>query len=202
MFVPDLTEVAHTGEVPFDFCVDAALRAIPQGEEVVLVGHSDSGLLLPFVAQRMHSSPKQFIFVDAGVPPITGGVRPAEEAFRTFLDSMVDADGLLPKWSQWWSEEAMQSMLPDAARRKQVEAEIPRLPLRYYDHSPTVPREGSRTLAAFLQLSDGYRSDAEQARTLGWPLLKLPGQHLHIVTDPDAVTDALPTLMGAVSDHP
>ena len=49
---------------------------------------------------------------------------------------------------------------------------------------------------AFLQFSPGYREPAAAARRRGWPVRELPGDHLHMLIDPDAVAAALIDLAG------
>lgn len=189
--VPSLTGVEHTSGSPFDFCVRAAREAIPTDQPVFLVGHSGSGVLLPFIGDQLPIRPIKYVFVDAGLPPESGRVLLAEDEFRSFLDGMVDAEGMLPRWSQWWGEEMIQSMVPDADRRAVLEADMPGLPMRYYDQAVDVPPAWSQVPAAYLLLSESYRNAADEARSLGWPVSELPGGHLHLVVDPSAVAEAL-----------
>lgn len=171
--------------------MDAALEATPDGGPVVLVGHSGAGVLLPFIASRLTPPPKRLLFVDAGLPPASGAVQLADDQFRTFLDGLVDHEGMLRPWSRWWGEEAMQALVPDVDRRSAVESDIPRLPIRYYDHVTEVPRDWTQLPAAYLLLSEGYRGPCDDARSRGWQVMELSGNHLHMVVDPAAVADAL-----------
>lgn len=58
----------------------------------------------------------------------------APPPMQRVLRAMADADGLLPPWTQWWAEDEVQSLFPDAAARAAVEAEQQRIP------SSTSPR--------------------------------------------------------------
>lgn len=184
--MPDLTGVERASGSPFDFCVETVNREIPADQAVVLVAHSGSGVLLPSIASRLCTSPAKRIFVDAGLPPATGQMQLAPGEFRAFLDERVEADGMLSRWSNWWDEEAMEAMVPDSDKRALVRADIPRLPLRYYDQVVEVPPSWTQIPAGYLLLSDSYRGTADQARSRGWPVIELPGEHLHLVVDPSA----------------
>ena len=85
----------------------------------------------------------------------------------------------------------MQSMVPDADRRATIEADVPRLPIRYYDHVTYVPTGWPQVPAAYLLLSEAYRDAAEDARSRGWPVRELHRKHLHMVVDPEAVAAVL-----------
>ncbi len=52
---------------------------------------------------------------------------------------------------------------------------------------PEVPDPPS----AFMQLSATYESETAAAREHGWPTLVLDLHHLALLTDPEAVADAL-----------
>ena len=197
--VPCLTGVENATE-PFDHCIESARAAIADDQEVILVGHSGSGVLLPFIASELPANPKAYIFVDADLPPRSGKVLFAEDEFRSFLDEMVDDAGMLPPWSQWWGEEALQAMVPDRDRRGIIEADIPRLPMRYYDHIVEVRPNWTRVPSAYLLLSDGYRNAADDAKSRGWPVMELPGGHLHMVVDPSEMAVALLELTARLTD--
>jgi hypothetical protein len=59
-----------------------------------------------------------------------------------------------------------------------------------------VPSGWARRPCAYLRFSDGYRSEAETAAQLGWPVRVLPGEHLHMLVDPAGVAEALSDLTG------
>ena len=55
---------------------------------------------------------------------------------------------------------------------------------------PVVPG-WTRHPCGYLLFGPPYDAAAEEARGRGWPVIELPGQHLHIVVDPAAVARAL-----------
>lgn len=158
------------------------------GRPVVLVGHSAAGLLLPAIAQR--SRAVGLVFVDARIPPDDGVVAPADEEFMTFVRSRADADGMLPPWSRWWGDEIAEGLVPDPQARSRFEADIPRLPVSWFDDAAAVPPwAGLR--AGYVQLSAPYAEAAADARSRGWPVDAVVGTHASTVTDPDAVATAV-----------
>jgi hypothetical protein len=179
-----------SAEDPFDQLVSKAASDVVS-DEVVLVGHSGAGLLLPFIAEASSSRSARFVFVDAGLPPLEGRVEPASEEFRTFLRSHADATGVLPPWHTWWGPEGMQWLVPDEQRRAIVTADIPQLPLSYFDSVPEVPRNWAARAAGFVLLSELYRVWADQARALGWNAVELFGTHLELVNRPEDVAEAI-----------
>lgn len=147
----------------------------------MLVGHSGAGPLLPVIASRMASSPSRLIFVDAGVPPATGEASLVPDQV---LDSMrmLARAGMLPRWSDWFGPEAMESLIPDRSRRAVVLAELPELPLSYFEARVQMPSEWSSVDGAYILLSEPYRPDAAEAASRGWSVTELRGGHLDIVS--------------------
>jgi hypothetical protein len=90
-------------------------------------------------------------------------------------------------------------MLPDAAVRQAVTDEQPRLPLDYYYEQVPAPAGWDERPCGYLLLSEGYQTQAAESRRRGWPVRSAPGEHLHQVVDPDAVTLALLELAGAAA---
>lgn len=162
----------------------------PTADPPVLVGHSGAGPLLPVIASRMAPPPRRLVFVDAGVPPDHGDARlvPAEH-----LGSLraLAADGLLPRWSDWFEAQVMETLVPDTERRAAVEADLPKLPLGFFETSVPMPEEWSRFEGAYILLSELYRADATVAASRGWPVVEILGGHLDLVTRPSKLTDAL-----------
>ena len=168
----------------------SAVAALVQrrGDDVVVVGHSAAGLLLPAIADA-HSA-AVLVFVDARIPPETGTAAPADDEFMGFLRRLADRAGVLPPWSHWWGEGIIDALIPDIAVRRVFEADLPRLPLAWFDDTADVPRWQQRP-SAYVQLSALYASEADQACSRGWPVEQLDGTHVHAVTHPDAVAAAI-----------
>jgi hypothetical protein len=182
--VPDLRDAAVSGDR--GVMIAAAATAIPRGwSTLVLVGHSGFGSILPSVAERLAGHSLRIVFVDAGLPPCEGPATPSAD----FLDHLrtLAVEGVLPKWSTWWGEGVMEMLVPAVDRRVELEAEMPEIPLAFFE-SPFDVHEGwCQTRGSFLLLSEPYRDDAKRARLLGWPTVDRLGGHVDIANDPDRI---------------
>jgi hypothetical protein len=159
---------------------------------IVLVGHSGAGLLLPVIADAVTVEVAALVFVDSFLPTAAGRVPLGPPAFMDQLRELA-SDGVLAPWSTWFGEDAMSELVPDERLRAALEAEMPRLPLSYFQASVPVPDAWNRRSCAYLLLTaEPYGQSAIEARSLGWPVLEIQGvQHLAMATDAIAVTDAL-----------
>jgi pimeloyl-ACP methyl ester carboxylesterase len=177
-------------------CVDAAREAMRTlAEPIILVGHSGGGLLLPVIADAVAPPVSGLIFVDSGVPAITGETPTAAPPFLDHLRSLA-VDCTLPPWSSWWGEDAMRDLVPDEGLRAALVSEMPSLPLAYFEQRIPSPSGWDRLACAYLRLSDAYREAATEARKRRWRVAEITGaQHLHIAVAPEAVADALGRLL-------
>lgn len=168
---------------------------------IVLVGHSAGGLLLPAITGALRAEVAGVIFVDSFLPPATGSVPLATPALLDQLGALA-TDGVLPPWSEWFGEDAMRRLVPDDRLRTALEDDMPRLPLSYFEASVPLPDGWDALPCAYLLLaSEPYRESAADARRRGWPVAEIPAaQHLALVTDPTAVTDALLNLEHALME--
>jgi hypothetical protein len=90
-------------------------------------------------------------------------------------------------------EEAMRELVPDDRLRASLAAELPLLPLSYFEASVALP-DGwdARPCACLLLSGQPYGESAAVARERGWPVVEVPGvKHLALATEPVVVTDAL-----------
>jgi hypothetical protein len=186
--IPSLVAAAAAGD--WRRCVDAAVANTHVDEPPILVGHSGAGPLLPVIADAMDPRPSHVVFVDAGLPPATGQARLVPEDFAAFLATLAP-DGVLPPWSEWFGADVMAMLVPDEAKRAMLVAEMPRLPLRYFDGRVPMPEGWQHARGAYVLLSEPYAPDAAAARARGWPVVERSGAHLDIVTDPAVIVDAL-----------
>ena len=140
----------------------------------------------------MSAAVAALVFVDAFLPPASGGVSLAPPGFMDQLPALA-RDGVLPPWSSWFGEGAMRELVPDDRLRAALEDEMPRLPLSYFDATVPLPDGWDARPYAYLLLSgETYGESAADARARGWPVAEIPGvQHLAMATEPIAVTDAL-----------
>jgi hypothetical protein len=189
--VPDLRRAARSGD-PEEF-ISAARSAVSRDTKVV-IGHSGAGFFLPSIAAD-HTTPLTLVFVDAGLPPCEGTATASSE----FLDQLraLAVDATLPCWSRWWGDSVMERLVPDQDLRLEVEIELPEIPLAFYETPVAVPDGWCDAPGGFVLLSDGYRTDATTAVSLGWPTVELLGGHLDVVNHPEAIAQAVTALVGS-----
>jgi hypothetical protein len=109
-------------------------------------------------------------------------------------------DGRLPPWTEWWDED-ISVLFPVAATRAAVAAEQPRLPLAYYEQSLPVPAGWDDEVSCgYLLFIPPYDEVAADARSRGWLVEELTGQHLHQLVDPDAAADRLITMADSLAE--
>jgi pimeloyl-ACP methyl ester carboxylesterase len=190
--VPILVEAARADPPDWRRAVDAVRASLRvHADPVTLVGHSGGGLLLPAIAGSVDGIVSNLIFVDSDVPARTGETPLMPAAFLDELRPLA-VDGLLPPWSDWFGEEAMRLLVPDAALRMRLMEEMPSLPLSFFEQRVPSPPGWERIPCAYLLLSDAYRDAAAEARKRGWVVDEIAGaQHLQTVVEPEAVTDKL-----------
>jgi pimeloyl-ACP methyl ester carboxylesterase len=155
--------------------------------DVVLVGHSGAGALLPVIANRIGQRVRGLLFVDAMLPhPGKAWLDTVPPDFGTRVKAS-STNGLLPPWHEWWPPQVMAGLLPDEVERERFFRTLNRQPLAYFAEvaPPVEPPLTAR--AAYLRLSAAYETEAEQAGALGWPVEYEPLGHLAMVTDAGAL---------------
>jgi len=192
--VPSLLTVTNDGP-PYWPNVVAAVRArleeTDQVAPVVLVPHSNAGLFVPVLARDLSRRVVRAIFADASVPAAAGETPIVGDDFLPFLRGLANSDGMLPRWTDWWTEEDIAPVLPDPLIRRCVTDEQPALPMDYYLERVPSPAGWDDLDCCYLQFSQAYDGQADEALRRGWPVLRVPGEHLHQVVDPDAVAQAV-----------
>jgi alpha-beta hydrolase superfamily lysophospholipase len=200
--VPSMLGFADAGPPYVRAYLDAmarALASLPPGRDVIAVAHSNAGLFLPAIAATLAPRRVSLVFADASVPELGAQNVPlAPEAILPWLRTIA-TDGVLPRWTDWWSDEDANALYPDSATRNSVAAEEPRLPLALYEESVPVPVRWSERPCAYLLFSEGYESEAGRAAEHGWPVTTVPGEHLHMLVDPDGVAAAIEDIVGALA---
>jgi hypothetical protein len=171
-----------------------AIGALSAGiDSPVVVGHSGAGPLLPRIAARIRA--KALVFVDADIPPEAGETTPVPDEFLEFLRGLAHG-GVLPPWSQWFGPDSMRELIPDDRTREIVSAELPAVPLSYFETRVPVPAGWTSARCGYVLLSEAYAEQASKAAASGWSVARLPGAHLDIVTRPSAVADAILSVAG------
>jgi hypothetical protein len=188
--VPDLTAQATGGDA-VGFAVAAARAARGESSDdgsCVVAGHSGAGALLPLIGAQCSLS-AHLVFVDAVVPPCAGEFSAGGDFVET-LDRL-STDGVLPIWPEWWGPGVLDALVPDGEQRRTIAAELPRVPLSFYETPLVAPLDWCEDAASYVLLSDSYRPEAERARALGWRVTDLAGGHLDIVRRPRRTVEAL-----------
>lgn len=187
--VPSLRPGASRGG--WQQCVQLAASPTQIDDEVVLVGHSGAGPLLPLIAAERGQPPTRLVFVDAGLPPERGEMALIPDDFAEYLRGLA-RNGVLPPWSDWFGSDTLAALIPDDNRRREVLADMPALPLAYFEERLTMPEGWSQPeMGAYLLLSEIYRADASNAASRGWPTVEMIGGHMDLVTRPAAVAHAI-----------
>jgi pimeloyl-ACP methyl ester carboxylesterase len=191
--VPSLLGVADAAAPQWRHVPEAVRAATGRtSSPVVLVGHSGGGPLLPAIADTLTVEVAALVFVDSFLPPAGGSVPLAPPGFMDQLHALA-TDGVLPRWSTWFGEDAMHELIPDKRLRAALVAEMPRLPLSYFEASVPL-REGwdTRPCGYLLFSGESHEQSATEARGRGWPVAEIPRvQHLAPATEPIRVADAL-----------
>ncbi len=144
-----------------------------------------------------------YIFADAGLPtPGQSWMDTVPPGLAAQLREMADAQGWLPPWPRWWGEEALAELLPDPDVRRCFAAGCPRLPLAMFEEVHPPAPQWPDAPAAYLQLSEAYADQADQARQRGWPVTQLAGHHLTPLTDPGLVAGSLRELLSQLQPKP
>jgi hypothetical protein len=191
--VPSLLGVADAPEPQWRHVPDAVRMATSRlDRRILLVGHSGAGLLLPVIAGASDNEVAALVFVDSFLPPPAGRLPLGSPALMDRLRAMA-IDGVLPPWSHWFGADAMRELVPDERLRAYLEAEMPCLPLSYFEATVPVPDDWPHSPCGYVLLSVApYGNSAAEARAYGWPVIEIRDvQHLAIATDPIAVTEAL-----------
>lgn len=187
------TVVAGRGATPEEVALNF-LAGLPDGPGVVLVPHSNAGLYVPALAAARPVG--GVVFVDAAFPGPGRTTPVAPAALLERLAGRVE-DGLLPPWTTWWPEEEVAALFPDEATRRDVESGQPRVAAAYLSGRVATPPGWETGLpAAYLAFGETYDLEVALAREWGWPATVLPGEHLHMLVDPEGVADALEDLVG------
>jgi hypothetical protein len=188
--IPPLTDVTAGPPPYWPRVVSEVVASAPRGP-LAVVAHSNAGLFVPLIAQALAGQVAACLFVDAALPPRRGVCQAAEPEHLAFLRGLADDAGVLPRWTDWWPEDDVAALLPDPVVRQVVVAEQARLPLAYYLEEIPVPARWDHLRSGYLWFADAYATLAHEAGERGWPVARVPGEHLHQLVAPEAVADWL-----------
>jgi len=137
----------------------------------------------------MDPPPQRLVFVDAILPP-EEGERSVSASLLQHLRT-IETEGRLPPWSEWFGPGIMEDLIPDDDLRSAVVAELPELPISYFEGVIPVPSGWVRTSCRYVLLSEAYREEAAEATSRGWQVYEHLGSHLDILTRPVEIADSL-----------
>lgn len=157
---------------------------------LVLAAHSGAGPLVPAVQQALATPVAAYLFVDAGLP--RDGLSRLDlfedaEAVRMFRASA--RGGLLPPWTS----EDLREAIPDEAIRDRFVAELRAVSLSVYEEPLPVSEGWPDAPCGYIRFgaNPAYDAPSTEAEGAGWPVVRLPGEHFHMLVDPRGVADAL-----------
>lgn len=172
------------------------------GQPPIVVGHSLATVLAAAVAG--HMPVRGVIMVDGDIPAESGRIVPGRESFRQFLLSLADAEGRLPRWSDWWKGRpqgaaiGIDEFARDAAAFARFETEQPRVSASWFDDALDL-KPWAHIPAGYIQTSSFYDHAAEDAERRGWPVVRIKGTHLHPTLRPDETAGAIVTVSGKLA---
>lgn len=191
--VPSLAGLAAAPPPRWQFAIDRVLGAMDAAAAPwLLVGHSGAGALLPGIGQALAGRVAAYLFVDAALPP-THEAYTLEPEFLAHLRTLAVA-GRLPPWSRWWGQDVLHALVPDEQVRARLEAELPELPLAYFEDPIPVPAGWDQLPVGYIRFSEPYQATAQAAASRGYLVAHLPGGHLHAVVEPRAVAERMVTV--------
>ena len=160
-------------------------------EDVVLIGHSGAGVLLPAIGEALERRVAAYIFCDADLP--------ANEASR--FDSFADADDIesfrraaVDEMLPPFPEAVLEQTIPDSGVRSQFREDLRSTPLEVYEEPIPVPEGWPDAPVAYLGFSKSrgsYPASIKTAVESGWAFSELEGAHFHMLVDPGRVARAL-----------
>lgn len=166
--------------------VAAVLRQIH--DEIILVGHSGAGPLLPHIARLTGLRPMAYIFVDAGLPDPS---RPRKGAgpFAVHIDQGLLAGRCFPEWT----DEDLADLIPDKAERQTILSQVRPQGAAFWNEVVPSGDWWPDAPCGYLRFGSNpsYDDAADEAIRRGWPVKVLPGGHFHLVVDPVGVATAL-----------
>jgi hypothetical protein len=169
---------------------DAGLKG-----SLTLVAHSAAGAYLAAIQETLNRDVAATIYVDARLPNpgrslFDSDPPEAVESIRALAD-----ERWLPPWHEWFGEAAMREVLPDSGLRREFVSELRPIPLTLFEEPIPGPAGWHEQPAGYIHFGDVYKPEARQAQEMGWPVIRLEGQHLHMLVEPAAVAEAILELL-------
>lgn len=155
--------------------------------QLVLVGHSGAGPLLPGFADALELDVAGLVFLDSDLPtPGKAWRETVDPALVRQIKASV-RDGRLPRWDRWFDSDPLK--LVPAELREEMRDEAPEVPWEFLkEQRPVVEWSGP---CGYVLLSSFYEDAASRAVELGWPVERVESHHLAAATSPSTVATAL-----------
>ncbi len=190
VLVPDLNGDDNIDEPLWQQHIRAAsvsIAGLAAGTQFILVGHSGAGPLLPAIREFVGRPVAGYIFVDAGLPE-NGGSQ-IDGPFGPQLRAIYSSGGRYPNWS----DDDLREAVPDEGMRRWLLQQVRPQPLRFWKEVIPVKDGWPDAPCAYLRfsLNQAYKAPASEAQRLGWAYAELPGDHFHLLVEPNAVADEL-----------
>lgn len=160
-------------------------------KEVILVGHSGAGPLLPAIGERLRVAPQGYIFVDAGLP-MNGKsrlemMRLESVEWAEGLESHLLANGRFPQWR----DDDLKSLIPNPERRERLLADLQPRAYPFFNEPINFSDGWKEKPCGYIWWSEPYEFHAAEAERRGWPVLRQDAGHFHMLVDETAVAQAI-----------
>jgi pimeloyl-ACP methyl ester carboxylesterase len=191
-----LGERSHlaTPETGLSVHIEDVVRVLEcEDRQVVLVGHSYSGLVVSGVAEAVPERLSRLVYVDAFVP---------EDGQSAF--DLMPVPGIAEQWTSSAREHGQGWLVPplppeslgvtDPADAAWVRSRLTPMPLRTHQEPIRLPADRARELPRSYVLCTGYplfHLTARRCERQGWPCHRLAAGHSAMLTAPEALTGAL-----------
>jgi hypothetical protein len=158
-------------------------------DDLVLVGHSGAGPLLPGFADALESTVSGIVYLDSDLPtPGRAWRDTVPPELVKHIKGMVRS-GKLPRWDRWFTPDPLEALVADPVLREEIRDEAPEVSWEFLkEQRPAVAWLGP---CGYVQLSEAYDEAATEAEARDWPVRRLASHHLAAATDPGTVATAL-----------
>ncbi|GIV97270.1 MAG: hypothetical protein KatS3mg057_1927 [Herpetosiphonaceae bacterium] len=168
-------------------------------DPLVLVAHSAAGSFIPVIREALPYHVTAYVFVDARLPEKHTSLFDTTPPDLTDYLRSTAQGGWLPPWAEWFGEHALREVIPDDEVRQQFLSEQRPIPLRLFEEPIPVFSGWPDAPCGYIRFGTAYERESQQAAMAGWPTIQLGGEHMHMLVEPQAVTDALLNLLALLS---
>lgn len=151
-------------------------------KDVVLLGHSYGGMVITGVADRVPERIKRLIYLDAMLPDSGESVRSLQGADSAFITQLRRGDYTVPTWVQDTTV---------------VPRDVPMSLKTFTDTLRLVNPAGRKVPASYIltfepQVNpDPFQRFADRAAKRGWPVFRMPADHIPERTNPTGLVAQL-----------